>query len=78
MTAPRDMPDADGYPEWVRGVTKRLDGVTFSPAICSACGGTGVEVVRCCNGYECACRGQAVDFRRCSRGCVPPYWWPKP
>lgn len=36
--------------------------------ICNDCGGTGISAIICCNGKECGCYGQPIDFKlKCSK-----------
>jgi hypothetical protein len=44
----------------------------FDVSKCPHCGGTGLEPIICCSGYECGCRGQPVDFKMCGWCDYPP------
>jgi len=39
---------------------------------CPSCGGTGVVGIGCCDGSDCTCRGQPIDFRACTCGADQP------
>ncbi len=39
---------------------------------CPTCGGTGVIGIGCCNGADCTCRGQPIEFRACKCGAEEP------
>jgi hypothetical protein len=40
--------------------------------LCSECGGSGIELLDCCSGFECGCRGIPVDAIKCTK-CSAPY-----
>ncbi len=38
---------------------------------CSACGDTGIEFLRCCDGSMCGCLGYPVQATNCGCGAKP-------
>lgn len=64
--------------DWMRRVYDAHCNMRYDPAICSVCGGTGIDAKRCCSGWECGCQGMPVEFEPCPKGCTPPDWWPNP
>lgn len=47
-----------------------MPGVADHP--CNECCGTGAVAVRCCDGRECGCYGQPIDYRPCKCGTPFP------
>jgi hypothetical protein len=43
----------------------------FDMNLCGECGGSGGIPELCCNGRECGCMGQPVDFKQCKCGIEP-------
>ena len=39
---------------------------------CRECFGTGARPVMCCNGHECGCYGQPIDYKQCECGTPFP------
>lgn len=56
------------YSEYMIG----LQSAPWYQHICPDCGGHGLRPKRCCDGKECACMGQPIDFEDCVCGRTPP------
>ncbi len=49
------------YPDYMRG----LMAAPWDVEECIECGGSGAMAVLCCDGRECGCHGQPVEFIEC-------------
>ena len=53
------------YVEFMRQCISYLQENADYISKCPECGGTGLSAIICCDGTDCGCMGQPIDFIQC-------------